>query len=82
MKKNNNSIFSYTQFQMNVCEIVAIFVMLCPTEMRAQCTSDVSILGRYALQPQILEKESGILVSPGYPKGVPERVLFNERNRS
>ena len=67
---------------MNVCEIVAIFVMLCPTEMRAQCTSDVSILGRYALQPQILEKESGILVSPGYPKGVPERVSFNERNRS
>ena len=64
---------------MNVCEIVAIFVMLCPTEMWTQCTSDVSILGRYALQPQILDKESGILVSPGYPKGVPERVLFNEQ---
>ena len=60
---------------MNVCEIVAIFVMLCPAEMWAQCTSDVSILGRYALRPQILDKESGILASPGYPKGVPKRVL-------
>ena len=75
--EKHNGVLPNDQFQMNtIGQIATILVVLYPTEMSTQCANDVTsgTASAYRIEPGILDSESGALASPGYPKGIPERV--------
>lgn len=78
--EKNNGVLSNHQFQMNVCQIATILVVLYPSEMSTQCANDVTpgTASVYGIEPEILDSEFGSLTSPGYPEGIPERVRYED----
>lgn len=61
---------------MNVYQFGTVFALFYPMEALAQCVNDdtTGTTSMYSINPVILDTESGILKSPGYPNGIPERV--------
>ena len=61
---------------MNAYQIGTVFALFYAMEALAQCVNDdtAGTTSMYSISPEILDSESGILKSPGYPNGIPERV--------
>ena len=61
---------------MNVYQFGTVFALFYPMEALAQCVNGdtAGTTSMYSINPGILDSESGVLKSPGYPNGIPERV--------